>query len=161
MSAANSMRCSTPASRRPRATALNRLGVPPPKKIKLSWRPCTWLRSASRSASRASTYSCSGSVGPAAWELKSQYGHLRTHQGIWIYKASGGRAKCVWSSLTVARCGSGIGQPQALFEQGHGAGAVAELVLLGRRQFGAGAVAFGDPEQRVVAKALGAARLMQ
>ena len=48
-----------------------------------------------------------------------------------------------------------------MFEQGHGAGAVAELVLLGRRQFGAGAVALGDPEQRVVAEALGAAGLMQ
>ncbi|MNF03327.1 hypothetical protein D3C81_1608780 [compost metagenome] len=64
------------------ALAENRLGVPPPKKIEVSLRPCTCARSACRSASSAATYSSSGSSGPAAWELKSQYGHLRTHQGM-------------------------------------------------------------------------------
>ena len=39
MSTANGMRCSTPRSKRPKALALNRLGVPPPKKIELMGRP--------------------------------------------------------------------------------------------------------------------------
>lgn len=25
-----------------------------------------------------------------SWELKSQYGHLRTHHGMWIYSDNGG-----------------------------------------------------------------------
>ena len=41
MAGANGMRCSTPRSSRPRALALNKLGVPPPKKIELIGRPCT------------------------------------------------------------------------------------------------------------------------
>jgi hypothetical protein len=42
---ANGMRCSTPLSKRPSASALNRLGVPPPKKIELISRPYTACRS--------------------------------------------------------------------------------------------------------------------
>src|SRR5690554_24483 len=30
-------------------------------------------------------------MSPRSWELKSQYGHLRTHLGTWMYSESGGR----------------------------------------------------------------------
>ena len=60
----------------------NRLGVPPPKKMLTIGLPLTSGAWASMSRSSADTYCASGSVSRSAYELKSQYGHLRTHQGM-------------------------------------------------------------------------------
>ncbi len=64
------------------ASGVKRLGVPPPMKMVCTRRPQTFGRLASRSATRASTYSASGSSPRFSWELKSQYGHLRRHHGM-------------------------------------------------------------------------------
>ena len=76
------------------ASGANRLGVPPPKNTLTISRPARAgaysRRSISRSASSAATYSRCGRPCGAVCELKSQYGHLRTHQGMCTYRASGG-----------------------------------------------------------------------
>src|SRR3546814_11736433 len=75
------------------ASAGNRLGVPPPKNTLCKVRPQASGRSWSRSASSAPTYCVNGGVPPAprnSCELKSQYGHLRTHQGKWPSRERGG-----------------------------------------------------------------------
>ena len=58
------------------------LGVPPPRKIVWILRPQMRGSASSRSVSNASTYSRCGTSPRASCELKSQYGHLRTHQGM-------------------------------------------------------------------------------
>ena len=59
-----------------------RLGVPPPKNTEMSGRPSQSAAACSRSSSSAWRYASSGTPLPGNWcELKSQYGHLRTHQG--------------------------------------------------------------------------------
>ena len=72
-----------PASSRSIAAAEKRLGVPPPMKIEVTRRPQTDGSANSRSANSASTYASSGTSPRASCELKSQYGHLRTHHGMW------------------------------------------------------------------------------
>ena len=64
------------------ASAENRLGVPPPRNT-LTMRRAGRDRAHcnARSRSRASRYCASGSSPRSACELKSQYGHLRTHHG--------------------------------------------------------------------------------
>src|SRR5690554_5219803 len=52
-------------------------------------------------------------------------------------------------------------QAKALAQQLHRPGAVTQAVFYLRCQFGAAALLFGYPEQRVVAKTLAAARFMQ
>ena len=61
----------------------SRLGVPPPKKTLTTGRPQISGKADCRSAISAATYSASGIVPLASCELKSQYGHLRTHHGTW------------------------------------------------------------------------------
>ena len=80
-SAASGSRARNAASRRSIAAAENRLGVPPPKKIEYTRRPQTGGSASSRSAMSASTYASSGQRFAGSCELKSQYGHLRTHHG--------------------------------------------------------------------------------
>src|SRR4029453_6828254 len=79
--------------KRPTCSGANRLGVPPPKNIETSERPCAAAASIARSSISASMYCCCGIDSGAACELKSQYGHLRTHHGMCTYKASGGRLR--------------------------------------------------------------------
>jgi hypothetical protein len=76
------MRARTPESRLSMASGENRLGVPPPMKTLTSRRPHTWGRTPSRSSISLATYSFSGSGPARSCELKSQYGHLRTHHGM-------------------------------------------------------------------------------
>src|SRR5476651_933290 len=63
-------------------------------------------------------------------------------------------------SAAARRC-SGSFQAQALAQQIHCAGAVADLVLVGRAQFGAGNITLRHPEQRIVAKPVLATGRMQ
>ena len=59
-----------------------RLGVPPPKNTETSGRPLQPAAAYSRSSSSARRYATSGSPPAGArCELKSQYGHFRTHHG--------------------------------------------------------------------------------
>ena len=83
-------RARTPESSASIDSGENRLGVPPPMNTLDSRRPHTEGSSDSRSSSSLPTYSFSGSAPPRSCELKSQYGHLRTHHGMWTYSASGG-----------------------------------------------------------------------
>ena len=85
-------RARMPASSRSIDAAENRLGVPPPKNTVPTLRPHTDGSENSRSASSASTYASSGKSPRASCELKSQYGHLRMHQGTCTYSDSGGSA---------------------------------------------------------------------
>ena len=62
--------------------AENKLGVPPPKKMLYTRRPQTHGRACSRSATSAAQYASSGRSPDFSCELKSQYGHLRTHHGM-------------------------------------------------------------------------------
>ncbi len=64
--------------------ALSRLGVPPPMNTLRMRRPQISGKAASRSARTARRYAASGTAATppsGSCELKSQYGHLRTHQG--------------------------------------------------------------------------------
>jgi hypothetical protein len=58
-----------------------RLGVPPPMKTLPTGRFQTCGSAASRSAIRAARYAASSVSPRGSCELKSQYGHLRTHHG--------------------------------------------------------------------------------
>ena len=60
----------------------------------------------------------------ASCELKSQYGHLRTHHGMWMYSDSGGSA---------VKCGARRGRPAA--DALRGGGDVASPRHCGRRCF--------------------------
>ena len=76
-------RARIPESRRSSDSGENRLGVPPPMKRLARRRPHTHGNACSRSASSLSMYAASGRAPWRSCELKSQYGHLRTHQGMW------------------------------------------------------------------------------
>src|SRR5690606_6223246 len=79
-------------NKRSRPAADSRLGVPPPMKIVCSLRPQINGKAISRSVRKAERYASSGISPPASCELKSQYGHLRTHQGMCTYSDNGGKA---------------------------------------------------------------------
>src|SRR5437763_187610 len=148
------MRARTAESSSSIATGEKRLGVPPPMKTLFSRRPHTEGSSASRSATNLATYSRSGSGSARSCELKSQYGHLRTHQGMCTYSASGGSTvSCTCDGRSTAIVGM-----QELEQPARREGTMADAVLLGRRELGGALAAAGDEEQRVVAEAVGAAR---
>jgi len=89
-SAATSNSCFAASRIRPMSAGWNRLGVPPPRKILPIGLPAARSPSSAISARSAATYRTRGALSPATWELKSQYGHLRTHQGRWMYSDNGG-----------------------------------------------------------------------
>src|SRR5690606_24593171 len=67
--------------------------VPPPINTEMTCRPHMSGNACSRSACSAARYSASGRSPRASWELKSQYGHLRTHHGTGTYKDKGGKGR--------------------------------------------------------------------
>src|SRR3954462_4087465 len=136
------------------ASGEKRLGVPPPMKTLTMRRPHTEGSNVSRSAISFATYSASGSAPPRSCELKSQYGHLRTHHGICTYSASGGRAV---SSTRPGRSTTICGM-QELQQLAQRERAVADAVLLGGHQLGGGLAHRGKEKQRVVAEAVRPAR---
>src|ERR1700688_1881719 len=89
-SSANAIRCRNAPSRRLKSSGWNKLGVPPPKNTVSILRPLKEGSSRSKSPISASMYEVSGAADFNWCELKSQYGHLRTHQGMCTYKASEG-----------------------------------------------------------------------
>ena len=68
----------------------NRLGVPPPKKM-LAKRATSRQRQILIQVRQqcVDIFKLAGNACGALCELKSQYGHLRTHQGMWMYSDSG------------------------------------------------------------------------
>src|SRR6266850_3847158 len=86
------------------ARADSREGVPPPKKTVYIGLPQTCGSASSRSAISDATYSRSGISPFVSWELKSQYGHLRTHHGIWTYSDRGGSAASVTIPAGLVNC---------------------------------------------------------
>ena len=84
-SASSGRRARTSESSRSTPAALIRLGVPPPMNTLTMGRPQTSGKADSMSVASASRYVASGiPPGSGSWELKSQYGHLRTHHGKWM-----------------------------------------------------------------------------
>src|SRR4051812_14304474 len=112
----------------------NRLGVPPPMKTLMTRRPQTDGNAASTSSINRLVYSDSGKAPERSCELKSQYGHLRTHHGIWTYSASGGSA----SKRTAPGRSTATGIMQQLQQASERLSAVADPVLLRGLELGRG-----------------------
>ena len=107
-----------PLSSRSMADTENTLGVPPPINMVSMPRPQKWGSSCCKSVSRAWTYASSSSVVLMVCELKSQYGHFCRHQGMWMYKDSGGSAVS-WVGFMM---GNGGGWRAGSRGRGHWAG---------------------------------------
>src|SRR5512147_975575 len=98
----------------------------------------------------------------ASWELKSQYGHLRTHHGKWMYSDSGSGATMPEAARPAGRSGT---MRVVLLTRSFGAGLepvgklpeggrpVREQVLHLGREFRGGLLQVREPEMRVVAEA--------
>src|SRR5262245_15888054 len=99
-------------------------------------------------------YSASGSAPVRSCELKSQYGHLRTHQGMCTYSASGGNA----ASFTTPGRSTTTGFIQEGHELLEREAAMADAILVLRVQLSGRLAEFSYQEQRVVSKAVRAAR---
>src|SRR4249919_1840391 len=158
----------------------NRLGVPPPRNTLCTVRPQTSGRSCSRSAVRAATYSWIGNASGCWCELKSQYGHFRTHHGMWMYSDSGGgismrhcptmqrprrselaREKCRAEANRVREQARSYGELAKQFTQlGQRPAAMADAVLEFGCELGGAQAQFRIEEDRVVAEAAVAARCL-
>ena len=115
-------------------------------------------RAAARTRGRPAAHRRSASSGTsprASCELKSQYGHLRTHHGMCTYSASGGSAR---EALGFASAiGDGAHRARASLQlrdqRAHRLAAMRQLVLARERQLGAGHAGREVLEVRVVAEA--------
>ena len=135
----------------PDRVGANRLGVPPPKNTEtISRSPASCAANAEViAAARRRTRVRAARDAGTTCELKSQYGHLRTHHGRWTYSASGMRGGRASSSLAPRRAATSVAQRLA---------AMTLPILVLRRQFGRGPLVALDQEQRVVSEAAVAPR---
>ena len=125
----------------------NRLGVPPPMNTRDDL-AAPDLRAA-RARDRRSAHRRRrppGSSPRASCELKSQYGHLRTHHGMWTYSDSGGSASKRGRAgrrersrrVVMSTCLRATASEAAFDQRAHRLAAMRERVLALERQLGAG-----------------------